>query len=80
MMKKLGHRKDQVCVIKSREELHDYISAAIVKGRIGIDTETNKSLDPITCKLMGPCLYVESQKAAYIPLHHRDPITKVEYE
>ena len=41
----LGHYKDNTLVIKTREELHEYITNAINDGRIAIDTETNNSLD-----------------------------------
>lgn len=68
--KVLGHYKDIVTVIKSREELHNYIDAAIQNGIIAIDTETNNSLDPLTCLLMGGCIYTPGQNAAYIPINH----------
>ena len=68
----LGVYKENTEVIASRERLHEYISAGIANGIIAIDTETNNSLDPITCKLMGPCLYTPGQKNAYIPLNHID--------
>ena len=76
VLKILGKQKDNVIVIKTRDELHDYISKCIEIGRIDIDTETNNSLDPITCKLMGPCFYAPGLKQAYVPLNHRDPHTK----
>lgn len=68
----LGKYKDDTQVIKTREELHNYINSAIKNNIIAIDTETNNSLDPITCKLMGPCIYTPGEKNAYIPLNHRD--------
>lgn len=71
----LGVYKEKTVVIKSREELHSYIDAAIKNGEISIDTETNNSLQPITCKLMGPCIYTPGQKNAYIPINHRDLYT-----
>lgn len=66
----LGKQKDNVTTIRDTETLHNYINKAIEKGIIAIDTETNNSLDPITCKLMGPCLYVPGEKQAYIPINH----------
>lgn len=77
---KLGRRKDLVVVLDSREKFHAYIDAAIKNGIIAIDTETNRSLDPLTCVLMGPCIYTRGEKAAYIPLHHRDWQTGQEWE
>lgn len=66
----LGVYKDQTVVLHTREELHNYIDAAIKNGDIAVDTETNNSLVPLTCKLMGLCLYTPGQKNAYIPVNH----------
>jgi len=66
----LGKHINDTLVIYSREDLHKYIDASIENGIIAIDTETNNSLDPLTCKLMGPCIYTYNQKQAYIPLNH----------
>lgn len=71
----LGKQKANVVVIKTREQLHDYITACIKSGYIAIDTETNNSLDPVTCKLMGPCFYYPGGKQAYVPLNHVNPDT-----
>ena len=66
----LGSHIEDTITIYSREELHNYINSAIDNGIISIDTETNKSLDPLTCKLMGPCIYTWNQKQVYIPINH----------
>lgn len=66
----LGKYKNDTIVIKTKEQLAQYIDAAIANNIIAIDTETNNSLDPITCKLMGPCIYTPGQKNAYIPINH----------
>lgn len=71
----LGKQKKNVVVIKTREEFEDYVSKAVQFGRIAIDTETNNSTDPMTCQLMGLCLYYEGGKQAYIPVNHVDPET-----
>ena len=68
----LGTYAKNTQVIKTREELTAYIDAAIINGEIAIDTETNNSLDPLTCKLMGPCIYTPGQLNAYIPINHVD--------
>ena len=68
----LGRYKDRQQVIKTRKDLHDYITAAVEQGIIAIDTETNNSLDPYTCKLMGLCIYTPKQKQAYVPVNHTD--------
>ncbi len=72
VLKVLGNQQENILVIRDRQSLTDYISKAISFGRIAIDTETNNSLDPLTCKLMGPCIYVKGEKQVYIPLHHID--------
>lgn len=72
----LGRYKDNTLVIKTKEQLTDYIDKSIENGIIAIDTETNNSLDPITCKLMGPCIYTPGEKNAYIPINHINPHTR----
>lgn len=68
----LGHYKEDTLVIRTKEELTSYIDKSLENGIIAIDTETNNSLDPLTCKLMGPCIYTPGLKQAYIPLNHVD--------
>ena len=58
------------------EIFHNYVSSCIEAGIVAIDTETNNSLDPLTCKLMGLCLYAPGLQYAYVPINHRDPETK----
>lgn len=77
VLRVLGKFRNSVTCIRTRQDLHDYISAAIKAGRIAIDTETNNSLDPVTCKIAGLCLYYPNGKQAYIPINHRDPNTKM---
>ena len=68
----LGRYKDKISIIRTKAELIDYIDKAIKNNIISIDTETNNSLDPLTCKLLGPCIYTPGLKPAYIPLNHVD--------
>ena len=68
----LAKRIDESVILTTREQLHSYIDTCIRNKVVAIDTETNNSLDPITCKLMGLCLYTPNQKAAYIPVNHVD--------
>lgn len=68
----LGIYKQNTQIIKTKDDFVKYIDAAISNGIIAIDTETNNSLDPLTCKLMGPCIYTPGQKNAYIPINHTD--------
>ena len=72
----LGRFADNIKVIRDYNEFVSYIDKAIQNGEIAIDTETNNSLDPITCKLMGPCIYTPGEKWVYIPVNHVNPITK----
>lgn len=72
----LGKQKDNVLVVKTKEELQNYVQTAIGIGRIAIDTETNNSTDSMTCKLMGLCLYTPGQKQIYIPVNHVDIDTR----
>lgn len=71
----LGKQKNNVLVIKDKETFEDYVSKAIKFGRVAVDTETNNSTDPMTCQLMGLCLYYEGGKQAYIPVNHVNPET-----
>ena len=66
----LGGYKGQTQTIFNREELHEYIDVALSNGYIAIDTETNNTLQPVGCKLMGACIYTPSCKNAYIPINH----------
>lgn len=75
VIKTLGKQRHNTVVIRSLNDFSSYIDKAIKAGRIDVDTETNNSLDPITCKLMGLCLYVPGEKQAYIPINHVDPDT-----
>lgn len=72
----LGKQKDNILCVKDLKTFHDYISTSIRNNLIAIDTETNNSLDPITCKLMGLCLYTPGEKQIYIPVNHRNPNTQ----
>ena len=76
VLRVLGKQKDNIVVIKSKEQYIEYIQNAIKRGKIAVDTETNNSLDPITCMLMGLCLYYPGAKQAYIPVNHRNWETK----
>jgi DNA polymerase I-like protein with 3'-5' exonuclease and polymerase domains len=71
----LGKQRKNVLVIKDKATFEEYVSNAINFGRIAIDTETNNSTDPMTCQLMGLCLYYEGGKQAYIPINHVNPET-----
>ena len=71
----LGKHEANTCVIRDYRSYADYMRRAISSGNVYVDTETNNSLDPITCKLMGLCLYYEGGKQAYVPVNHVNPET-----
>lgn len=73
----LGGYTSNTKVITSKDELSKYIDEAIRNGIIAIDTETNNSLEPLTCLLMGACIYTPGQLSAYIPIHHTQPDTDI---
>lgn len=68
----LGQHASETILLTTKEELDDYVQKAIATGFISIDTETNNSKDPFTCKIMGGCLYAPGLKQAYIPINHVD--------
>lgn len=71
----LGRYRGFVRVIRSESELESYINKAIKVDYLSFDTETNNSLDPLTCKLMGLCLYIPNSKPVYVPINHTKPMT-----
>ena len=71
----LGKYQTSVVTITDIETFHNYVTSCIEAGIVAIDTETNNSLDPLTCKLMGLCLYAPGLQYAYIPINHRNPET-----
>lgn len=76
----LGKYTENTQVIRTKQDLIEYIDASISNGVIAIDTETNNSLEPITCLLMGACIYTPGRKSVYIPVNHVDPSTLVKLE
>jgi len=68
----LGKYKYDTQIIKTKDELIQYIDKSIENGEIAIDTETNNSLNPLECKIMGGCIYTPGMKNAYIPINHVD--------
>ena len=73
--KVLGRYKRFIRVIRDESEFNRYIDKAIECGYLSFDTETNNSLDPLTCKLMGLCCYIPNTKPVYVPLNHTRPNT-----
>lgn len=73
--KTLGRYKGFVKVIYDVNSLNSYIDRAINIDCLALDTETNKSIDPLTCKIMGLCLYIPNTKPVYVPINHCVPGT-----
>ena len=68
--KRLGKFEYNTQVIYNNEDLEKYFDQAIKNKIISIDTETNNSIDPITCKIMGLCIYTPGMKQVYVPVNH----------
>lgn len=77
--KYLGKFKDNIEIITNKEQLSNYIDKCLSNGIVAIDTETT-SLDPITCELVGVCLYTPTFSSVYIPLNHQSYITSCRLE
>lgn len=80
VMRILGRYADNTIIITNKQDLINYVDVAIKNDEIAIDTETNNSLDPITCKLMGACIYTPNMKQAYIPINHVNKDTQEKLE
>ena len=66
-------------LIQSKEQLHEYITQAIVSGYAGIDTETT-GLDRIHDHIVGASLYYPGGVECYIPSQHLIPIFDTPYK
>ena len=75
VMRVLGKYKDNTNVIYKKSDLNYYLEQCIKNGIVAVDTETNNSIDPITCKIMGLCLYTPGMPQVYIPINHVNYIT-----
>ena len=78
--KVLGRYRGFVKVIRTDDELRAYIDRAIEIDYLSFDTETNNSLDPLTGKLMGLCMYLPNTKPVYVPMSHCVPGTDIRLE
>lgn len=68
----LSQYKYTTSVLRTKEEVKEYLDKCKKVGFISIDTETNNSLDPLTCKLMGVCIHTDGENSVYIPVNHTD--------
>ncbi len=62
--------KNKYYLIKSPEEIDDWIKEAQETGEVAVDTETS-SLDPHQANLIGVSLSTKIGKACYIPIGHK---------
>jgi DNA polymerase I-like protein with 3'-5' exonuclease and polymerase domains len=74
--KHLAKYKDSYDVIRTEEQLKNYIDCILENGIYAIDTETT-GLDPITNTIAGFSMFTPGQKAVYVPLNHVSYITMV---
>lgn len=72
--KVLGRYRATTVVLYTPQSLKEYLEHCRQNGFISIDTETDHSLDPLTCTLVGACIHTFGHPAAYIPVHHH-PLT-----
>lgn len=66
---RLKHDEGKYQLIRTKDELVEYVDRVIESGYAGIDTETT-GLDPISDHLVGTALYSPGSKACYIPHKH----------
>lgn len=72
---KLGKYANDYILIREKSDMVDYFDSIIEARICAIDTETT-SLNPITTKLVGVCIYTPGNKPAYIPINHCSYITQ----
>lgn len=72
------YQNDYIILIKDKD-IKNYFNKIIEAGICAIDTETT-GLNIFEDKIVGICLYVEGEKASYIPLNHISSIygTRIE--
>ena len=71
---RLANHVDDYIIIRTKEELKNYLDLAKENGECALDTETT-GLNPLLVDLVGVCLYTPGKKAAYIPINHKSYIT-----
>lgn len=74
--KHLSMYREEYLVIRTEEQLKEYIDYILENGIYSFDTETT-SLDPLTTTIAGLSLYTPGQKAVYVPINHVSYITAV---
>ena len=77
--KNLGQFKDDYIIIRTEEELHNYLTECSYNNVISVDTETT-GLDPLQDDIVGLCIYTPNQPAAYVPINHVSYVTGLRVE
>lgn len=75
----LGEYQDDYKILIKDEEVKDYFNKILESGICAIDTETT-GLNFFTDNIVGICLYLEGEKASYIPLNHISSIYQTRIE
>lgn len=70
----LGKFERDVEIIRDESRLKSYFDNIIKNNLVAVDTETT-GLDPISCDIVGLCLYTPGEKSAYIPINHINYLT-----
>lgn len=75
----LGKYKNDYLILKKDNEIEQYFDQIIKNKICALDTETT-GLNFFQDKIVGLCLYIEGQKASYIPLNHISSIYQTRIE
>lgn len=71
-------KDSKAILITTKPQLHDYVTAAISVGIVGIDTETT-GLDRNNDYIVGASLYYPGGVECYIAMKHRVPVFETPY-
>lgn len=75
----LGEYQNDYKILISDEDVKQYFNKILECGICAIDTETT-GLNFFEDKIVGICLYIEGEKASYIPLNHISSIYQTRIE
>lgn len=72
-------KDSKAILIRTKDQLHDYVTSCIEAGYAGIDTETT-GLDRQNDWIVGSSLYYPGGVECYIPMKHLVPIFEIPYK
>ena len=72
-------KDSKAILIRTKDQLHDYVTSCIEAGYAGIDTETT-GLDRQNDWIVGASLYYPGGVECYIPMKHLVPIFESPYK